>query len=289
MTQITRADDDVDPPPPELADFLHQHDLEVVAIRAHLLANRMTWRSDLDQGGDGPIPNLTAHIRLARCLIARALAAKDTEDLHAAWRFALDLWRRPEEISRLIALAEMTMIDASMRKLPVVLWREELRTFDVRRAMIEGFQAETFVAHASYVAVAREHPMYRPLGILVAATSAATMRRTAFLLARSNGCAFDGDAIARQVIGPDPLWRSAVASVGVSGITSVWVRLERFVAQREATDRILAIKSGKWTPDLERSACTDGTWSYAGGTLRFSREIAAPRPMLNVPLTYSRR
>jgi hypothetical protein len=289
LTEVTRADDNVDPPPPEVADFLHQHDADFAAIRTHLLANRLTWRSNLDQGGDGPIPNLTAHIRLARCLIARALTSRDTEDLHATWRFALDLWRRPEEISRLIALAETTMIDASMRKLPAAPWREELRTFDVRRAMIEGFQAETYTGHATYIAVAREHFVQRPFGIPFAATYAAAMRRTTFLLAQSTSCAFNGDAIARQVLGPDPPWQAAVASMGISGITNTWMRLERFVAQREATDRILAIKSGRWTPELERSACSDGTWIYADGALRFSREIPPPQRGLNVPLTYSAR
>ena len=78
---------------------------------------------------------------------------------------------------------------------------------------------------------------------------------------------------------------TAYSTVGNAG--AVWRRVARFQAEREATEHIFAIKSGKWSPALERSQCSDGTWAFADGTLRFSREVPAPRPMLNVPLTYS--
>jgi hypothetical protein len=145
--QLTRADDTLDAPPPDVAAFLRQHDADLVAVRTHLMSNRIIWRSNLHLGAEGPIPNLLAHIRLTRCLIARALTASDPDDLHAAWLFASDIWRRSDEISRLVALAEMGMIDAAMRKLPASAWRNDIRSFDVRRAMIEAFELEAWVGH----------------------------------------------------------------------------------------------------------------------------------------------
>ncbi len=285
--QLTRPDDRIDPPSPEVAEFFRKHDAELAAIRQHLLANRPDWKVDFDAGEDAPLPNLLAHLHLTRTLIAHALATGNGDDLRAAWLFALDAWRRPEVISRLIALAETVSIDGSMRKLAPLPWRDELRSFDVRCAMLEGFHADGSLRHDMVITMSREHLIEMPLGRPLATGYASAMRRTAKELADSHDCAFRDQVVNQRILSTLKKW-DTIAIMSVPTFTSVWVRTQRFVAQREATDRILAIKAGRWTPDLERSACTDGTWIYMEGTLRFSREIPPLVQGLNVPLTYSR-
>jgi hypothetical protein len=287
--QVTRADDGVDPPPPELTQFLRAHEAELAAVREYVLANRPSWPEDLDRTDDPPTPNLLAHLHLTRLFLAHALATGNTEDLHAAWMFALHLWRRPEEISRIIAMVETSMIDAAMRKVGAPPGRSELRTFDVRRAMMESLQAETWLAHQTLLATLREHLWRRPFGFPVATSTAAAMRQAASALAHANDCDLYGEPIVNEILGPQSAWQTGVTSTRVTDAVSVWKRTQRFIAQREATDRILAIKSGQWTPRLEHSACSDGTWIYAGGALRFSRNIPPPERGLNVPLSWSAR
>jgi hypothetical protein len=126
----------------------------------------------------------------------------------------------------------------------------------------------------------------QPIGELCAANFAAVERHASSELARSHDCAIDGRALDRRVRELLPFWNLPELRA-MPNLGSVWQRVARFQAEREATERIFAIKSGKWTPALERSQCSDGTWAFTDGTLRFSREVPAPRPMLNVPLTYS--
>src|SRR5207244_9809914 len=105
-------------------------------------------------------------------------------------------------------------------------------------------------------------------------------------LAQSRDCAIDGGALDHHIRAMLPFW-NRLARFSLPNLGGIWQRAARFQAELEATERIFAIKSGRWTPDLSRSTCADGSWIYADGKLRFSREIAAPRPMLNVPLTWN--
>jgi hypothetical protein len=192
------------------------------------------------------------------------------------------------------------MINAAARRLPArPAWFDEMRSIDYRRSMLAAQQAEAWAHRKQVEDIADQREAHitsardlvdvvlGPYDELCAANFAAVVRLAANELAQSHHCAVDGRALDRRVRAMLPFWnrRSFFALPNLGGI---WQRVARFQAELEATERVFAIKSGTWTPDLERSACTDGTWIYADGKLRFSREIAAPRPMLKVPLTYSR-
>jgi hypothetical protein len=290
--QLTRADERVDPPPPELAE----HEAALADIRAYLLGRAaIIWPTDVVAAAQAPLPNLSGHFMLTRLLIAHALTSPATasDDLCAAWRLQRVLWHRPELISKMVALAGTRMVNAAVRHLDArPPWLDEIRAIDYRRSLLAAQQSEAWGVRKQVEDEGRQSDgrlldvVLQPYDELCAANFAAVARRASGELAQSRDCAVDGAALDHHVRAMLPFWnrpmRSAMPNLG-----SIWQRAARFQAELEATERIFAIKSGRWTPDLERSACADGSWIYADGTLRFSREVAAPRPMLNVPLTWS--
>ena len=284
-TQLTRADGRVDPPPPELA----QHEAALADLRAYLLGRTaIVWPTDVVAAAQAPLPNLFGHYTLTRLLIAHALASPATasDDLCAAWHLQRAMWHRPEMISKQVALAGTRMINAAARRLEArPAWFDELASIDYRRSILAAQQAEAWtvrkqVEDGRHDADRIIDVVVQPYEEVCAANLAAVMRRAAEQMSRSHDCAVKPSFDV-------PFWnrlgRGAMTNAG-----AVWQRVARFQAELEATERIFAIRSGQWTPVLEHSQCSDGTWSFADGTLRFSREVPAPRPMLNVPLTWRR-
>src|SRR5262249_53173838 len=73
--QLTRADDRVDPPPPELA----QHEAALADLRAYLLGRTaIVWPTDVVAAAQAPLPNLFGLYALTRLLIAHALVSPPT-------------------------------------------------------------------------------------------------------------------------------------------------------------------------------------------------------------------
>jgi len=287
--QLTRADLGLDPPPPELAPL----DASLAGLRAYLVGRTaILWPTDLQAAAQAPVPNLYGHLTLTRLLIAHALTTPATasEDLCAAWRLQRALWHRPELISKVVALAGTRMVNAAVRRLDArPAWLDEMHAIDYRRSLLAAHQSEAWAMRRNLDEPAQEMAdvVVKPYFELCAANAAAVMRRAAGDIARSRNCAVDGSELDNRMRAMLPFWNRPGRAL-VPNLGSVWQRVSRFQAEVEATERVFAIKSGAWTPSLERSQCADGSWTYADGTLRFSREIAAPRPMLNVPLSYAR-
>jgi hypothetical protein len=289
--QLTRADLGADPPPPELVQYLAANETALSEVRAYLLTRTaIIWPTDIGARAQAPLPNLFGHLTLTRLFIAHALTSPQTasDDLRAAWHLQRALWHRPELISKQVALAGTRFVNAAARRLDArPAWFDEIRAIDYRRSMLAGQQSEAWAIRNSSEPDAQDiaDVVVQPYLEICAANLTAVMRRAASDIAQSRDCAIDGRALDRRMHAMIPLWnhpgRSQARNLG-----SAWQRVGRFQAELEATERIFAIKSGTWTADLDRSVCADGSWAYADGTLRFSREIPAPRPMLNVPLAY---
>ena len=284
--QLTRADDRVDPPPPELA----HNEAAIANLRAYLLGRTaIIWPTDVVAAAQAPLPNLFGLYALTRLLIAHALASPATapDDLCAAWHLQRALWHRPELISKQVALAGTRMINAAARRLEArPAWFDEITAIDYRRSILAAQQAEAWTVRKEVEDGRRDADrivdvIVQPYEEVCAANLAAVLRRAAEQMSRSHDC-----AVAPSV--DAPFW-NRLGHRAMSNVGAVWQRVARFQAELEATERIFALKSGRWTPALEHSACTDGSWIYAERTLRFSRELPAPRPMLNIPLTYVMR
>jgi hypothetical protein len=294
--QLVRSDDHVDVPPPELADFLRDHERQLNAVTDLLLSAPVLWPMHIERGARAPLPNLRAHLRLTRLLVSRALVRSSWNDLRAASALQRALWTRPEMLSQLIAMSSTRIILAAARKLPapVPSWSGELMRFDVQRSVIAAMQWEAWLVRqelqgsgdARSVRDRLEDIIMKPFDHVVAGDYDELLRRAAIDLEKSRQCAFDGEAFDRRMGSQMPFW-DVVTHLASPNLGAAWQRVARLTAERELTERILSMRSGR-APELS-SSCADGAWTLtrdASGArhLRFSRDIPVHKPQLAIPL-----
>lgn len=238
---------------------------DVSSIRELLLREPIVWqRRDGIGGGNDANRERAAQMLAARALVASALVkarANDSsawEELHAAWNLARSLDGHPQMMAQTAAFSIARMINAVAWKmpLPAPAWFGELQQRDSVPPLLESFQYQT----ASY---AKEGLRIFPTKML--ADSVDRDRGIAEALVKETRC--DVNARANEL--------------GVD-LTSVWHRAFRYRAEREATANALRAREGK--PIDQASRCSDGSWTFDGTTLRFSREIAAAAPGRPMPL-----
>lgn len=243
--------------PPAIAD--------VSAIRELLLHEPVVWTRVKGIGGDTDMQTMRAlQMTAARALVATALVkarAKDPaawEELHAVWTLARSLDGHPQMQLQTAALSMARMINAAAWKLPLPApaWLGELQARDALPPLLEAFHHQT----ASY---AKDGLQLFPTKML--AGSVEHDRLIAEELVKTRQC----DASVRA------------NEVGVD-LSAVWHRAFRYRAEREATANALRVREGK--PVETKSVCSDGSWSFDGKTLRFSRDIAMPPPEKPMPL-----
>ena len=140
--------------------------------------------------------------------------------------------------------------------LPVPAWLSELQERDDVRALLDAFQ---FQAASYWQSGARWFPTKW------LAESIDHDRHLAEDLSKLTGC--DVNTQMNQ-LGTD--------------LTSLWRRAFRYRAEREATSNALRVRQGKSIESGSR--CSDGSWTYDGTTLRFSREILTAPPDNPMPL-----
>ena len=242
--------------PPALTD--------ISAIRELLLREPVVWESKPSFDDADVATRRAMQMRIARTMIADALGkarAQDRgawEDLHAIWNLARTLDGHPQMMAQTAALTMARMVNAVAWKmpLPAPAWLRELQARDNVAALLEAFQYQT----ASYW---RSGAVIFPTKML--ADSVDRDREIAASLRPVTACEVK---TRMNELGPD--------------VSSVWRRAFRFRAEREETANALRVREG--SPIETKSMCSDGTWSFDGTTLRFSREIpmGGERPL---PLT----
>jgi hypothetical protein len=238
---------------------------DVAAIRELLLREPIVWqRRDGIGGGNDANAERAAQMTVGRALVASALVkarANDPAawaDLHAAWKLARSLDGHPQMMVQTAAFSIARMINGVAWKmpLPAPAWLGELQARDSVPLLLASFQYQT----ASY---AKDGLRIFPTKML--ADSVDRDRGIAEELVKETRC--DVKARANEL--------------GVD-VTSVWRRAFRYRAEREATANALRAREGK--PIETASRCSDGTWTFDGTTLRFSREIAGAPPGQPMPL-----
>ncbi|MEA2239907.1 MAG: hypothetical protein QOC81_4631 [Thermoanaerobaculia bacterium] len=238
---------------------------DVAAIRELLLHEPVVWerREGIGGGNDSNVER-AAQLTAARALVASALTkarANDPaawEELHAVWNLARSLDGHPQLMVQTAALTMERMINAVAWKLPLPApaWLGELQARDDLRPLLEAFQHQT----ASY---ANDGLSIFPTKML--ADSVDRDRGIAEELIKETRCDVNPRA---NELGTD--------------LTSVWRRVFRYRAEREATENALRVREGK--PVETASRCSDGGWTFDGTTLRFRREIVTPAPDRPMPL-----
>lgn len=237
---------------------------DVSAIRELLLRERVVWERHEEIGHSETQALRAVQLTMARALVASALAkarANDPstwEDLHAVWKLARTLDGHYQVMEQTAALSMARMINAVAWKmpLPAPAWLGELQARDNVRPLLEAFQHQT----ASYWKSGAEMFPTKSL-----ATSVENDRRIAEEVFHTTAC----DVTVRMnELGTD--------------LASVWRRALRYRAEREATANALRVREGKAIET--KSVCSDGSWSFDGTTLRFSRAIATAPPDRPMPL-----
>jgi hypothetical protein len=238
---------------------------DISAIRELLLREPIVWERRKGIGGDdASMATRVLQQTVARVLVASALAkasANDPaawEELHDAWNLARSLDGHPQMMAQTAALTIARTINATAWKmpLPAPAWLAELQARDNIRPLLESFQYSA----ASYW---KDGAQIFPTKSL--ATSVEHDRLIAEELIKESRC--DVNAPENE-LGTD--------------LTTVWHRAFRYRAEREATANALRVREGKSIETASR--CTDGTWSFDGMTLRFSREIKTVPPDRPMPL-----
>lgn len=282
-----RAEASIGAPPAEVTAYLAQHEREIDALRDHLLqAETIQWDIDPSKGFQAPVPNLLAHMLTARLLTARALErgrANDLrawEDLHAVARLARSLEPRPDLISQMILLAMSRMVNAAAWKLPPAdaPWLEELQRVDHRRLLLAADQYDSWTMwrHGRSAPLAQ---IAKPFHAWTMVNTLQHQRETAEKIAATTACAFDGEAFSKERQAALPRW-NVVGNLAIPNIGAAWQRMFRSIAEREAAANAMRITRGE--PIVAKSVCSDGTWSYDGATLRFSRELPRSNEHENV-------
>lgn len=245
-----------EPPPPT----------DLTAIRELLLRERIVWErpATISIGDPDASARRVVQMTVARALVASALTkarASDAaawEELHAVWNLARTLDGDPQVMAQTAALSMQRMINAVAWKLPLPApaWIGELQRRDALRPLLESFQHQS----ASYWKGGAE--MFPTKWL---AGQVEHDRRIAEQLVGFTGCDVN---VPMNELGTD--------------LTSVWRRAFRYRAEREATANALRVREK--VPIETKSACSDGTWSFDGTTLRFSREIASGTSEKPMPL-----
>jgi hypothetical protein len=243
--------------PPSLPD--------VSALRELLLREPVVWESDDGIGGGNEAnARRTTQLTVARALVASALAkarANDPaawDDLHAVWKLARTLDGHPQMAAQTAALTMARMINAVAWKMPLPAppWFAELQQRDQLQPLLEAFQHQT----ASYW------------------EDGAWLFPTKWL---ANSVNHDR-LIAEELFNLTRCDVNATVNELGTDLSSVWRRVFRYRAEREATMNALLLREGK--PIETGSRCSDGGWMFDGTTLRFSREIATSAPDKPMPL-----
>jgi len=242
--------------PPALAD--------VSEIRDLLARGPIVWESRVGFDDVQVAERRTMQMMVARTLVASALTkarANDPaawEDLHAAWKLANSLNEHPQMMAQTAALTMARMINSVAWKMPMPApaWFGELQERDNVRPLLEAYHYQV----ASY---GESDAQWFPTKWLAASVD--HDRKIAEELFNLTRC---------DVTTP-------MNELGTD-LSSVWRRAFRYRAEREATANALRVREGK---SIETgSQCSDGSWTFDGTTLRFSRDIATAAPDTPMPL-----
>lgn len=242
---------------------------DLSAIRDLLLREPIVWQRDISFQHGTHLGKVKMYKSLTHALAASALGrarqndAAAWDDLHAAWNLTRSLDGHPQLLVRVVAMSMIRAINAVAWKmpLPAPAWFAEVQDRDLVRPLFETLQFENwwrwkhqvFPLKPFATAIDRERALMSEL-----------LPMTACELTRVTETGNRSDPLSRLDIG--------------------WQRAFRYRAEREATAKALRARAGQ--PIEAGSRCSDGTWSFDGKTLRFTKPIALPEKIdASMPLT----
>lgn len=290
--QLEKPDDSVDAPPQDVTKALSERE-QALGDVTRLIDDPQSpidWRDDI-HAQERIVPPLHDILVLGRLLAAHALIKHDAsswDDVHALVVLARPLWSREDSFSASVAVSTLRLANGVARKLPppVPAWWREVAEIDARHAVLESYQAESWTWSnwtENWRRSERGAMLLTPLFDVSLASLLNRRRAAAEEFASSRACAFDADRWNLRWKLPD--WNMIGQREGPEAGGYEFQRAAVFDFERGATERVLAIKEHRPPPVTSR--CSDGTWSYANGTLQFSLTAIPlpPRSYAAVPTT----
>jgi hypothetical protein len=202
---------------------------DAAAIRAHLLSGEpLVWEVDVRRGPAMPTPDFRAIMRAQKALAA---STRDWEDLRAQWLLARPLWQRPDMISPMVAVTITSAVVERAATLPRTepAWFDEVRTFDYRKAMLAGIQADTWATGALFRDVAKVDEKAGPVNRLHdwAVAPYLHLSRVDFLAHQRATAA----ALVNGARPPEIAWWNQPAQMAAPNLERAWKRVAELEAK----------------------------------------------------------
>jgi len=289
---------ELDPPPPELTDFIAEHGEKLLALRRHLTRGDVAvWESDFSKVEVASLPASVALVRLQAGDSTGALA-----DVEAAWNLSRSLRDSPFLINQLILIAGARMQLGVLRQIPDVdaLWLDRLAEHDFREAFITAMKYEGWVwLYTDEAGIAREgmpvwkriaSPLIQPYTKLCLADLSDAWRERMVNLEQVDAlCDRDLAPYGADLQIPLPRWNK-LGELYHPNLSSAIGRLARLELDLELTrlwivaDAERRTNGGAWPEGYvgsrESDACPDDRWDFSvtgeGLEIALSRDVHWP-------------
>jgi hypothetical protein len=157
--QIRRANDQIDPAPPEISNYLQQHAMDFNGLY-QLLNSEPTprWETDYSRRLSAPIPNLRYFRPLLDVIAVDSFEKmrggemdKSQDAIKASWKISQSLLERPELISQLTGLALLKVQAGILRKAEVSSdeWVGRLN-LDLRNSLFNSLRLDSAVVFLAF-------------------------------------------------------------------------------------------------------------------------------------------
>ncbi len=305
LALLSRRDDRVEEPPPDVAAFRTEHAAEIEAIVAHVLSSEaIQW--DRAVRVDAPLPSLLGLRHLASVLLLEALERSRAGDeagalraLEACWKLNTDLRAAPLLISQLIGIALDTMEFGALRRMGSLPkeWQRRVVEHDYRRSLPIALQGEAiaFVEYGRREArgsvQAREGGpslwgwLFRLVFFELSLGSYSdTMRQTILRLRDADLCELDPTTFQKEAEASIPRW-NIIGKIAIPSFARTWVAAANADLDAELTANVLRARTvraetGAWPQEAVASAvCRDTRWSHEvlpDGALRIALDRTFP-------------
>ncbi|HVT44717.1 MAG TPA: hypothetical protein VMT00_10025 [Thermoanaerobaculia bacterium] len=308
---ITTADDDIAPPPVQLAEFLDSHrkqlgDLSTLLVESDL--PRFPLDVSLLSGPEQP--KFLGQVRVLQLLAVAALDEARTNRHQAAWRHLEAVWRvtrslleRPEIPSQVVGITGARVVAGVARKLdpPVPRWYAEVGRFEYDSSLERALGAERVFTErlqtpdgGIFESLRRgeiRDVLLRPWHRRAAVRQGDAIEEAIEALPLDDICSFDVAAFESMLREAASLF-PGVDPPSMPSLGGAVLRFANLLIDLEVTDRILASKEGE-SPARGRTfgsvRCPAARWiheSDSSGTLtiRFEGSLAQlDPPAWNLP------
>jgi hypothetical protein len=287
--QVRRADDGIDPPPPDVAKLYRRNKSVIHDVESTVIASGpIVWETDLRRFFEAPIPGLFTYRQLHSVFLLDALERKRAGDeggvsraLDAAWKVSGSLSDRSELISQLVAMALDDNLFGVLRRVGTGErdWPQRLRERSYRRTVSESFMVEAWMLRE----YTQTHPssfwLLRPTGLrgrlyqaMVDPLAAPYIRycgselvddarRSIVRLRATDPCALTPATLTASV-DAIPAW-NVVARTSMPSLVRGWISASRIDLDADATIRILEAKAGGSSlgAPVPSAVCSGLKWS----------------------------